>query len=243
MGQVWVTQLDDAPEFARFREFFECDNAGLKLNVVEVDGEALLRPADGGMRVFWIYRGEGQVFVPAGYRTQEGDGQRLPAEYRPDTIDGAFAEKLAQLRAELASLSDAALVPARAILGRWQGAAFLGDFAGDLWKLDHLPHPWSNDPTIDALLNALFQDYRRHGYSTKQAGSFEPVMPGDQLIVTRSTGCPADIAIRARGRFRCLTMEYVARRTSHVSACGDCAIWPTPPAAATPISIPSAASL
>ena len=218
MGQVWVTQLDDAPDFARFRDFFERDNAGLKIDVADVDGEAVLHAAFGGMRVFWIYRGAGQVFVPQGYRTQEGDGRRLPAEYLPDPIDGAFAEKLAQLRQGLASLSDTAIVPARAILGRWQGAAYLGDFAGDLWKLDHLPRPWSNDPSIDVLLGGLFQDFRRHGHSTKQTGSFEPVMPGDQLIVTRSTGCPADAEIRVRGRFRCLTMENIARRSSHVSA-------------------------
>ncbi len=204
MGQVWVTRLDNAPDFARFREFFERDNAGLKLDVVEIDGDALLRSGHGGMRVFWIYRGEGQVFVPQGYRTQEGDGQSLPPEYRPDMIDRAFAEKLLELRQELASLSDAAVVPARAILARWQGDAFLGDFAGDLWKLDHLPRPWSADASIDALLGSLFQDYRGHGYSTKQADSFEPIVPGDQLIAA------ADEGIRVRGRFRCLAMENTA---------------------------------
>src|ERR1035438_2179294 len=98
MGQVLVTHLDDASHFARFREYFECDNAGLKLDVVDVDGDAVLRSAQGGMRVFWIYRGEGEAFVPQGYRTQEGDGRRLPAKYRPDAIEPAFAEKLSQLR-------------------------------------------------------------------------------------------------------------------------------------------------
>ena len=212
MGQVWLTHLDDARDFARFREFFESDNAGLKLDVVDVDGEAVLGSADGGMRVFWIYRGAGEVFVSQGYRTQEGDGEGLPAEYRPDPIDPAFAGKLAQLRRGLASLSAAALVPARAILGRWRGDAFLGDFAGDLWKLDHLPRPWSADASIEDLLGSLWENYREHGYSTRQIGSFEPIVPGDQVITT------TDGEIRARGRFRCLAMENTARRSSHVSA-------------------------
>lgn len=212
MGQVWVTQLDDSLDFARFREFFECDNAGLKLDVVTIDGDAVLRSVQGGMRVFWIYRGEGEVFVPQGYRTQEGDGRSLPADYRPDTIESAFAEKLDQLRQGLASLTTAAIVPARAILTRRRDEAFLGDFAGDLWKLDHLPRPWSSDPTIEALLASLFGNYREHGFSTRETGSFEPIVEGDQLIAA------ADDGLRVRGRFRCLAMENVARRSIHVSA-------------------------
>jgi len=213
MGQVWVTRLDDAAGFARFREFFESDNAGLKLDVVAVDGERSLRSADGGMRVFWIYRGEGEVFLTQGYRTQEGDGQRLPKEYyRPSAIDPAFARNLAQIRQGLASLSDSAIVPCRAILNRWQGNAFFGDLSGELWKLDHLRRPWSSDESIDAILGSLFGHYREHGHSTKQSDSFERIMAGDQLIVAGND------EIRVRGRFCCLAMENTSRRTSHVSA-------------------------
>lgn len=212
MGQVWVTRLDDALDFARFRDFFECDNPGLKLDVVEVDGECVLRSAQGGMRVFWIYRGEGEVLLPKGYRTQEGDGGPLPADYRPDAIDPAFAQQLARLRKGLASLSPAAVVPARAILGRWQGESLRGDFAGDLWRLDHLPRPWSSDESTEALLGSLFECYRGYGYSTKQIDSFEPIVQGDQMIAT------ADEELRVRGRFRCLAMENTARLCSHVSA-------------------------
>src|SRR3974377_2177116 len=98
MGQVWVTRLGDTPDFAQFREFFQGDNPGLKLDVVSVDGESVLRSGQGGMRVFWIYGGEGEVFLPKSYRTQEGDGEGLPAVYQSDTIDPALARKLAQLR-------------------------------------------------------------------------------------------------------------------------------------------------
>ena len=212
MGQVRITRLDDPSGFARFREFFETDNPGLKLDVVEVDGDADLRPAYGGMRVFWICRGAGEVLVPKGYRTQEGDGQPLPTEYLPEAIDPAFAEKLSQLRRGLASLSAAAAAAARAILGRWREGAFLGDMAGDLWRLDHLPRPWSSDPSVESLLASLFEGYREHGYSTRRGEAFEPIVEGDQLVAA------ADDALRVRGRFRCLAMENTARRTSHVSA-------------------------
>jgi len=212
MGQVLVARLDDAVDFARFREFFEHDNAGLKLDIISVDGEGSLRSRHGGMRVFWIYRGNGEVFLPRGYRTQEGDGQRLPEEYRPCAIDPVFAGKLRQLLQGLSSFSAAAIVPCRAILNRWQGDAFLGDFAGELWRLDHLLRPWSTDESLDAILRSLFEVYREHGHSTKQSDSFEPIVEGDQLTVA------GDDEIHVRGRFCCLAMENVARRLSHVSA-------------------------
>jgi hypothetical protein len=212
MGQVSVTRLDDLQGLTRLRELFAADNPGFELDVVTVEGESALRSMQGGMRVYWIYQGAGEVFVPKGYRTQEGDGRHLPAEYHPDTINPDFACKLTELRQGLSSLSAAAIVPARAILGRWQGDAFVGDFAGDLWKLDHLPRPWSASESINALLGSLFESYREHGHSTKQFGSFEPVMQGDQLITS------ADDELRVRGRFCCLAIENTARHTSHVSA-------------------------
>jgi len=76
------------------------------------------------MRVFWIYRGKGEVFLPKGYRTQEGDGVPLPAEYKPDAIHADFADSLRLLKDRLASVSPAALVPVQAIVGRSKGDAF-----------------------------------------------------------------------------------------------------------------------
>ena len=212
MGQVRVSRMDDDKQFADMRAFFEDDNPGLRLARVDVDGPCELRSEHGGMRVFWIYRGQGEVFLPRGYRTQEGDGQRLPGEYEPDPIDPAWAETLQLLRAGRSSISSAARVPVEAILARWKGAAFVGDYAGELWKLDHVARPWAGDADIAAALDSLFQRYRRDGYSTKRVDSFEPVLEGDQLIVS------GEESLRVRGRFTCLAMENVARRTSHVSA-------------------------
>jgi hypothetical protein len=136
----------------------------------------------------------------------------LPADYQPDAIDPAFAATLQSLKNGLASVSAAAIVPVRAILGRWKQDAYVGDYAGELWKLDHLPRPWSGDPRIQAVLDSLFQMYRSHGHSTKQVDSYEPLIEGDQVIVG-----PLQ-SIRVRGRFSCLALENVARETSHVSA-------------------------
>ena len=212
MGQVRVVRLDDEKPFAEMRAFFEDDNPGLRLTRVEVDGPCELRSEHGGMRVFWLYRGQGEVFLPRGYRTQEGDGQRLPGEYEADPIDPEWADTLRRLQASRSTISPAALVPIDAILRRWRDAAFVGDYAGELWKLDHVARPWSSDDEVETLLGSLFQRYRQHGYSTKRVDSFEPLLEGDQLIAS------GDETLRVRGRFVCLAMENVGRRTSHVSA-------------------------
>jgi len=204
--------MDDEKRVGEMRAFFEDDNPGLRLTRVDVDGPCELRSEHGGMRVFWIYRGQGEVFLPQGYRTQEGDGQGLPAEYQPDPLDPAFAGMLQRLQAGRSSVSPAAGVAVDAILRRWKGDAFAGDYVGELWKLDHVARPWAADAGVEAGLTSLFQRYRQDGYSTKRVDSFEPVLEGDQLIVS------GDEALRVRGRFACLTMENVTRRTSHVSA-------------------------
>jgi hypothetical protein len=212
MGQVRVCHLDDAKQLAELREFFENDNPTLRLTLVRVDGDAVLRSEHGGMRVFWIYRGPGEVFLARGYRTQEGDGKRLPEEYQPETINAGFASTLEHVKQGLATMSPAAAVPARAILRRWRRGHFIGDYAGELWKLDHVPRPWSTDEGVEAALASLFGAYREHGHSVKLVDSYEPLIEGDQLIASGSD------ELRVRGRFSCLAMENVGRTASHVSA-------------------------
>jgi hypothetical protein len=212
MAEVRVCRLDDEPQFAEMREFFEQENPGLRLTRVEVDGDRVLNSEHGGMRVFWSYRGQGAVFLPRGYRTQEGDGRPLPSEYRSDPLAPAFAETLRLLRDGRSSVSPAAYVPLTAILARWKGDSFVGDYAGELWKLDHVPRPWSHDQRVETALGSLFLAHRDHGHSTKQVDSYEPLMEGDQIVAC------AQEAVRVRGRFRCLAMENTARTTRHVSA-------------------------
>jgi hypothetical protein len=211
MGQVRVARLDDAGQFAEVRAVFEGHNPGIRLTLVDVDGDDTLHAHYGGMRVFWLYRGQGEVFLPKGYRTQEGDGRRLPDEYRPDPLDPAFAETLGLLKNGLATVAEAAQTPIRAILNRRSGEAFTGDIAGDLWKLEQTPRPWSQDRKVEAAMALLFRIYRQQGYSTKQVDSFEPIVAGDQLIA-----CARE-QVYVRGHFRCLAMEYIPRERSHVS--------------------------
>ena len=212
MAEIRVCRLDEEKSFAELREFFERDNPSLRLTRVEIDGSGSLPSEQGGMRVFWIYRGLGEVFLPRGYRTQEGDGLPLPAEYQADPVAPVFAETLQLLQDGLSTLSPAARVPVAAILGRPMDASFVGDCLGELWKLDHVPRPWSRDGRVAAALSSLFQVYREHGISTKQADSYEPLMEGDQVIAGGQEAIPV------RGRFQCLAMEHVGRTASHVSA-------------------------
>jgi len=211
VAEVRISRLNDARHFAELAEFFQRDNPRLRLTLVDVDGATSLRAQQGGMRVFWLYRGSGEVYLRRGYRTQEGDGAALPPEYAPDRLAPSFDETLALLQQRLSSLSSAAAVPACAITGRRRGDTFVGDFAGELWRLDHVPRPWSGDPEVVQALESLYHAYRQHGFSTKQADSWEPLMAGDQLIAA------GDEEILVRGHFQCLGMENIDRPTSHVS--------------------------
>lgn len=208
---VGKAALDDAPAFQALRERVAQDYPGLRLGAQDVDGPQVLSADHGGMKVFWVYKGGGEVFLPRGYRTQESGSQPLPDEYQPDALDPAFADLLDQLLAGLSSVSAAAAGHVEAILRRRQGDVFLGDFPAELWSLEHVTRPWSDDSEIEAALVALFGYYRQVGYSTKQVDSFERIAPGDQLIA-----CGAE-QLRVRGRFRCLTLEKVDRTTSHIS--------------------------
>jgi len=203
--------VDDPQQFAQIKALFENDHRAVELSVVRVEGEKLLAANRGGMRVFWIHQGQGEVFLPKGYRTKEGDGQPLPEAYRPEPIDPDLASTLRVIKEGLGSVSSAASVPVSAILGRWKGDRFVGDFAGDLWKLEHIARPWSTNQRVEDAIRSLFHVYRQHGWSVKQLDSWEPLIEGDQVIA-----CAGD-SVRVRGRFCCLAMENVHRRTSHIS--------------------------
>jgi hypothetical protein len=203
--------LDDDYQFAAMKERFEADYPGFRLSVVEVDGRDHLLSEHGGMRVFWIYRGQGQVELPAGYRTQEGGPGLLPDGYVPDPLDPDLAELLNSIGQQMPSIGPRAAAHVQAILDRRQGDVLIGDFAVEMWNLEHIPRPWARDSRIDDLLVSLFAWYRRAGYSTKQTGSYEPVLAGDQIIAC------GDQSVAVRGRFRCLAMEKEDRSVSHLS--------------------------
>lgn len=213
MGRVLIGHVEQEQTFRAIQEAIQAERPYLRLTRVEVHGPRELAPEEGGMRVFWIYRGRGEVFLPAGYRTQEGDGQPLPGEYQPDPIDPAFADLLQKIRSGLPTVRTEAQIPVQAVLGRWKSEdVFVGDIGGDLWKLEHIARPWADQPETESALAGLFSGYRSAGYSTKQTSDWAPILEGDQLIADSQQ------TVRVRGDFSCLSMEHTQRPTSHVSA-------------------------
>lgn len=211
MAQIALARLEDQWQFARVKAVLEGDHPRLSLTVIRVHGESVLRSEHGGMRVFWLYRGGGEVFLPKGYRTQEGDGGPLPGVYQPERLDPAFADTIQLLKSRLSAVAPAALEAVRAIIGRLRGAAFVGDIAGDLWKLAQAPRPWSQEERVEPAIASLFSLYRDQGYSIKRIDSYEPLIAGDQVIA-----CGQE-AIQVRGQFECLALEKLDRKQSHVS--------------------------
>ncbi len=213
MPEVRVMRMGDDDAIRSFARHFKRDHPSLEFDrFVLRDGETILQSARGGMRIFWLYEGAGEVFLPAGFRTKEGDGGALPSAYEPQPMPAGLLELLTTLRERRDSVVEAAGAPVDAILSRWQGESYVGDFANDLWKLEHIPAPWSEDPAIDSALRNLFGLCADAGYSRKSVDSWERIMEGDQLVVCAGVGLPV------RGSFACLTLENVARMTSHVSA-------------------------
>jgi hypothetical protein len=213
LGTVRILHMDDAGAFDAFRKGFETERGDLRFGRFEIDNrEAVLGPDFGGMRVHWLYRGAGEVFLPRGFRTKEGDGQRLPAEYGPEPVAPGFLERLAFLEKTLSLVAPSAQAPVRAIVDRRRNGAYVGDLANDLWKLEHASKPWSENPAVVTAIRGLFSVYRDSGYSIKTIDSYERIMEGDQLIVAGRE------ELKVRGRFACLTIEKIDRRVSHVPA-------------------------
>ena len=212
MAEIRIGSLDDDRQFTQLREFFEQDNPGLRLTRVAVDGDGTLPASRAACGFFGFTAAAARSSSPKAIAPRKATARRCLPTIGPMKSIRLLGETLRLLTAGMASMSAAALVPIDAILGRWNGQSLAGDFAGELWKLDHLPRPWACHAEVEAAIGSLFQRYRQHGWSTKQADSWEPLLEGDQLIA-----CPGD-EIRVRGRFVCLAMENTARPTSHVSA-------------------------
>ncbi len=213
MPEVIVGRVDDAPTWAAAVQAFREWNPGYALGQGAVGGaaEAQLTPMPGAVRYCWLFDGCGEVWLPAGYRTQEGDGARLPAAYRPDPLVPEARDALATLRAALATADGATpegvRAPLTAIMERWQQqpAAFVGNVDGEVWRLLEsgiAPERWL-DGAPGAALRWLAARTETLGWSTKQDGSWEPVGVGDQLIVR------AEAPLRLRGSLRYWWIEDV----------------------------------
>ena len=121
------------------------ETRGLELGVLEVSGDTILRADRGGMKVHWIYRGQGEVFLPPGYRTQEGGGDPLPAEYSPDPIDAALGRHLAApAKRPVRHFARRRRPRASRSCGDWHGRQCSWAISRvELWELEHVARPWA----------------------------------------------------------------------------------------------------
>lgn len=208
---LWSGHLFDEAAFQLFADRFAEEHSTLRWGLYRGDGSTqTLHTAHGGMKVFWLYEGAGEVFLPEGYRTKEGDGAFLPDTYQPEEMPQEFMGVLNALKEGFANIVSEAQPPVRAILDRVRGNAYVGDCANDLWKLEHLPRPWSSDSGVEAALARLFACHRTAGYSIKRDSSWESLMEGDQLVLAGGN------TLQVKGHFACLTLERVGRMESHV---------------------------
>lgn len=210
MQQVSVTSIEDASAFERLSATLTERHPHLRFGRCEVNGEELLRSEWGGVRILWLYRGRGEVFLAEGHHTHEGDGAPLPEVYAPDTADEALLDALDIIETGRPTLTPSVREPVAAILARRQGNVYIGHYGNELWKLEHATGPWSRSDEVNDALRRLYGLCRAAGYSTKQLGSYEPVMAGDQLVLTER----APLAVR--GTFSCFSIENRGRTAPHV---------------------------
>jgi hypothetical protein len=201
-------------------------NPGYQLRAGELEGEVDVAPQGGGVQYLWPVDGLGEVWLPAGYRTQEGDGAGanggatlagLPASYRPDRPPDELAAHLAALRLALAAGAFHPQVRAApaGICARWSGGTYRGDLAGDLWTLLEsglAPREWTGDAAARQALAWLMRAHRSLGWSTKEASGWERLQAGDQVAATGSA------PIRVRGHFRYWALEDSGGATPACSA-------------------------
>jgi hypothetical protein len=212
VARVIVARHGDASSVARMAEAVAGANPGYRLSAGVWDGEAEVVPEHGGVRYLWVLDGAGAVLLPAGYRTQEGDGGRLPIEYQADALPDAGVTHLAALaRAVDAGEADPLVRdPLSALCARRGPGGYRGDVAGDLWRLLEsglAPSQWLAGVDARRALVWLFRHGGEIGWSTKTATSWEGLRSGDQVV------CTAARPVRLRDRFRYWSLEDTAATT------------------------------
>lgn len=220
MPPVIVAHVDDPSSWTTVQQEFAVRNSGYALGqgTVASEIETVLDIAEGRARYCWLFAGDGEVWLPSGYRTQEGDGNSLPVQYRPDPLGRVTQEALAAVRAVTAegALLSVVQAPIEAILARWQEGSdtFVGDIAGEVWRLLESgvpPKAWLPGMAGEAL-RWLANNSHRLGWSAKQSDSWESLTVGDQLVVTQTA------PVRVRGSFRYWWIEDLERDSRDISA-------------------------
>ena len=189
MAAVVIGHRDDARSVQEIAAVFSSAYPGYRLGYARTDGEVqVAAPPDGASRVLWLDSGSCLAWVPSGHRTNEGDGEPLPAAYVPDALRPADHDALRSLQGALGHAHPRAARSLAGLASRYDGIAFRGEAAADLWGLleTGLPHDlWIEGTAGRAALEYLLLRYRELGWSTKrEPGSFEPFRAGDQLLAT-----------------------------------------------------------
>ena len=215
MSNVVIGQIEQSESLEPVCAAFEHDHTGFKIGCGYFEGdEGELSTGYEGVRYIWIDRGVGEVQLELGYRTQEGDGERLPAFYEPDECDDETWSTLGTFADNLNTLHGQILSPVKAILSRVSGRTLVGDIASDVRSLVEIglpPEEWSTRPKVRRAFALLLDSYAIIGWSTKQTTSFETIWPGDQLIVD------PEESLRVRGRFRYWWIEDTNSIMTHLT--------------------------
>lgn len=180
-----------------------CPGYGVSAGAWEGEREVSVAGGSGGSgaRYLWPVDGRAEVFLPAGYRTQEGDGAPLPTAYAAEPLPPAARDGVETLRAALTgdTIHLQLQAPVAALCARASGGSYTGDARGDLWLLLESgvePREWATTNEARLALGWFVRHFTELGWSTKQTDGWEPLLPGDQLIAT--SGRP----LRVRGRCR-----------------------------------------
>jgi len=198
MPEVTVSHIDSPECMEELSYIFEKNNPGFRIGVGVVNTEEgiELKTEYGGVRYIWIMRGRGEAYIPDGYRTQEGDGKKLPDFYEADELDRDVANALNILKKRLNLISEE--VPygdtirncVRSILERYsENNVFQGDITGEIAQLTPLGRggwchtTWSEDKDVNDAIELLIERFDTIGWSTKIRASYESLGPGDQIVI------------------------------------------------------------
>ena len=218
-----VAHVSDPEGLRRLFEKFEEGNPGFSMGLLDTKGEVELRAELGGVRYLWVIEGRGEVYLPEGYRTKEGDGEPLPDFYAPDKLPEDVREALEVLRSKLHLVSEE--VPygdtirncVKSILDRWRGDVFVGDISGEVAQLTPLDRggwchtSWSDDEEVNEAIELIIERFDEVGWSTKLKGSYEALGVGDQVVVRPNE------RVKVRGRLRFVWIEDLEAVEPHTS--------------------------
>ena len=214
MPQVVIGHTDDLKSLEPIYDSFHDAHPELKIGYEEFEGEGEFTAQHEGIRFIWIEQGEGEVYLDVGYRTQEGDGEKLPDCYTSEKVDTENLPILQAIAENLDTLHPKVLLHVESILSRFDGEITTGDISNEIRLMVETgidQFDWTSRPKVRRSFELLLENYSQMGWSTKQEGSFEPIKVGDQLTVT------TDEPVRVRGKFRYWWIEDTSIFMTHVS--------------------------